>query len=72
MNLDNSPVMACTDATFSQNGNLIGAVFNDSTEAYAQVWNVETGASITQRISGNESPITKFQIINGEIHISLA
>ena len=49
--------MACTNATFNDNSNLIGAVFNDASEGYAQVWNVKTGASITPKLT-NGSPIT--------------
>ena len=42
--------MACTNTTFNSENKLIGAVFNDGSKGYAQVWNLDTGAKITPKL----------------------
>ena len=52
--------MACTDIKFNRYNNMIGAVFNDGTKAYSQVWNFKTGAAVTSKLS-NDSAITNIE-----------
>ena len=52
--------MACTNTTFNSDNKSIGAVFNDGSKGYAQVWNLDTGAKITPKLQ-NGTPITNIE-----------
>ena len=52
--------MACTDIKFNKNNNMIGAVFNDGTKAYSQVWDFKTGAAVTSKLT-NDTAITNIE-----------